>query len=217
MQKQIAVWIIGLSLAMGFPYQSPAFEYEMWQSGMAMDEALKIAEINDIPVTCKEFNKPLKRGRDHFQTEVVTRAKKTQNLCYQQELIGATALVTLHFTPMSKQLSYIGIYWAGADRAQQKEVILELSQKYGEPVKYDPQKDLYPITPHIRFENTVSETHFFIPDKQNIITVHYIQKAINDLRIIYHNTSLLKQEHTEIKTFEQYIKTRYRQQDENRM
>jgi hypothetical protein len=35
--------------------------------------------------------------------------------------------------------------------------------------------------------------------------------------VIYHNISLSKLEQTEAKTFELYLKTRYRQQDENRM
>ena len=213
----VAVWIICLGVAIGFPYPSQAFEYDVWKSGMAMDEALQIAEINDIPVTCMEFNQPLHRDRDHFRAEVVRRAKKTQNLCYKQELIGSTALITLHFTPISKKLSYLKIYWMNADRAQQKEVILALSQKFGEPVKYSPQKDILPNTFNIRPDNNISETQFFVADKQNLITVQYVKKAQNDLRIMYYNTPLSKQEHTEVKTFELYIKTRYRQQDENRM
>jgi hypothetical protein len=68
-------------------------------------------------------------------------------------LPDTTALVTLHFTPMSKKLSSIHINIMDADKAQQKEVILPLS----------------------------------------------------------------KQEQTEVKTFEQHFKTRYRQQDKKRM
>jgi hypothetical protein len=217
MQKHIAFWMICLGLAIALPYRSQAFEYDVWKSGMPMNEALQVAEVNDIPLTCMEFNTPLQRGRDHFRAGVVTRAKKTQNLCYRQELMGSTALITLHFTPMSKQLSYIVIYWTDADRAQKKEAVLDLSEKFGEPAKYSPQKDVFAATPDIRLENNVSETQFFIPDKHNIITTQYLEKAKNDLRIIYYNTSLSRLERTEFETFEHYIKTRYRQQDENRM
>jgi Sec-independent protein translocase protein TatA len=44
-----------------------------------------------------------------------------------------------------------------------------------------------------------------------------IISALKELRAIYQDTSLSKQEQTESKAFEQYIKMRYRQQDENRM
>ena len=217
MQKQIAVWIICLGLAILIPNQSQAFEYDVWKSGMSLDEALKLAEINDIPVTYREFNKPLQRGRNHFRTEVLKRAKKTQDLCYRQNLRESTALITLHFTPISKKLSGVWIYWSDADITQQKETILALSQKYGAPLKYDPYKDIYSITPDIRREYDVSETHFFAPDQQNIIVVQYKKETNNILRIFYQNRSLSKQEQAELTTFEQYIKTRYRQQDQNRM
>ncbi len=51
----------------------------------------------------------------------------------------------------------------------------------------------------------------------------YFRREVNAMQkqsavlIIYNNLSLSKQEQTEAKTFEQYLKTRYRQQDENRM
>lgn len=217
MQKQIAVWIICLGLSIIWSNRAQAFEYDVWKSGMPMDEALKFAEINEIPVTCRKFNKPLQRGRDHFRTEVLKQAKKSQNLCYRQYLNGSTALITLHFTPISKKLSCVWIHWTDADVTQQKEVLLALSQKYGEPLKYNPLKDAILNTPDIRLEYDASETQFFIPDKQNMIVVQYTKKAKNALRIIYSNRSLSKQEQTESTTFEQYFKTRYRQQDKNRM
>ena len=217
MQKSIARWTICLGLAVCFVMQAEAFEYDIWKSGMAMEEALKLAQINDIPVTCMEFEKPLERGQHHFQAKFVKRAKKSRNLCYKQELSGAVAVITLHFTPMSKQLSYVAIYWTDAGPVQPKEAILALSHKYGEPLKYSPQKDIFPGQSGLRPESAISETQFFVPDQQNIIAVQYIKTAKNELRIIYQDTALLKQEHTEARTFEQYIKTRYRQQDEDRM
>ena len=217
MQKQPAVLIICLILVILYPHLSPAFEYDVWKSGIAVSDALKIAEMHDIPLTCAELKKPLQRGRDHYRAGIVKRAKKSRNLCYQQNLHGTTALITLHFTPMSKKLSNIHINIMDADKAQQKEVILALSEKYGEPLKYSPEKDVSLITPDIRLENAISDTQFFVPDKQNIISVRYTGKRKNGLMIIYNNISLSKQEQTEAKTFEQYLKTRYRQQDENRM
>ncbi len=217
MQKHIAVWIICLGLAIGFPYRSRAFEYDVWKSGMEMEEVLKLAEINDIPVTCMEFDKPLVRGQHHFRTDLLRKAKKSRNLCYKQNLSGSSALITLHFTPMSKQLSYVGIYWTSSGPAQQKEIILSLSEKYGEPLKYSPQKDIFQSRPGIRLEDNISETQFFVPDRLNIIAVQYIKKGKNELRIIYQDTSQSKQEQAESKAFEQYIKTRYRQQDDSRM
>jgi hypothetical protein len=194
-----------------------SFEYDVWKSGIAINEALKIAEMHDIPLTVAELNQPLQRGRDHFRSDFVKRAKKSRNLCYKQKLLGTTALVTLHFTPMSKKLSNIHINIMDADKAQQKEVLLALSEKYGEPLKYSPEKDAFLSTPDIRLQSPLSETKFFAPDKQNVICVQYIEKTKNGLMIIYNNISLSKQEQTEAKTFEQYLKTRYRQQDENRM
>ncbi len=217
MQKQAAVLIIGLSLIVVSPHLSSAFEYDVWKAGIAISEALEIAEMHDIPLTCAEFKAPLQRGRDHYRSDIVEQAKRSRNLCYKQKLRGTTALVTLHFTPMSKKLSRIWISWSDADRAQLKEVILALSEKYGEPLKYNPEKEVLLNAPGIRPKTAFTESQFFAAGQQNIISVHYVQQAKNDLRIIYHSKSMLKQEQTEIKTFEHYFKTRYRQQDDNRM
>jgi hypothetical protein len=217
MQKQSAVLIICLGLVIVFPHLSLSFEYDVWKSGIAINKALKIAEMHDIPLTGAELNQPLQRGRDHYRAGIVKRAKKSRNLCYKQNLHGTTALITLHFTPMSKKLSNIYVNIMDADSAQQKEAILALSEKYGEPLKYSPEKDVLLITPGIRLEQANSDTQFFVPDKQNIIFVRYAGKRKNDLVINYNNLALSKQEQTEAKTFEQYFKTRYRQQDENRM
>lgn len=217
MQKQIAVWFICLVLIIVFAYRTQAFEYDVWKSGIAIGDVLEIAEMHDIPLTCAELKKPLQRGRDHYRAGIVKRAKKSRNLCYQQNLHGTTALITLHFTPMSRKLSNIYVNISDADSAQQKEVILALSEKYGEPLKYTPDKEVLLFTPDIRLGQANSDFHFFVPDKQNIISVRNTGKRKNDLVIIYNDISLSKQAQTEAKTFEQYLKTRYRQQDENRM
>jgi hypothetical protein len=194
MQKQSAVLIVCLSLIILFPRLSPAFEYDVWKSGVAINEAVKIAEMHDIPLTCAELSQPLQRGRDHYRPGIVKQAKKSRNLCYKQKQQGTTAMVILHFTPMSKKLSNIYVNIMDADSAQQKEVILTLSEKYGEPLKYSPDKDVLLITPDIRLEQANSDTQFFAPDKQNIISVRYTGKRKNDLMIIYNNLSLSKQE-----------------------
>jgi len=103
------------------------------------------------------------------------------------------------------------------DMAQHKESVLALSRKYGEPIKHNPHKDSILSTAYIGLERNAIETQYFVPDQQNIIVVQYAKKANNVLRVLYYDRSLSKQEHNEITTFEQYLKTRYRQQDENRM
>jgi len=67
MQKQSAVLIICLGLVIVFAYRLQAFEYDVWKSGIAIGEALKIAEMHDIPLTYAELNRPLQRGRDHYR------------------------------------------------------------------------------------------------------------------------------------------------------
>ena len=144
-------------------------------------------------------------------------AKKSRNLCYKQEMLGKTALVILHFTPMGKKLSSIQINIENAGKAHQKDVILALSEKHGAPLKYSPEKGVSFMIPDIRLQNAVSNTQFFAPDKQNLISVQYIETRKISLTINYNNISLSKQEQTEDETFQHYFKTRYRQQDENRM
>ena len=109
------------------------------------------------------------------------------------------------------------VFLPGKLPAQQKEIILALSEKYGEPLKYSPQKDVFQSRPGILLTDNISESQFFIPDRLNIITIQCIKKRKDELIIIYQDTSLSKHEQAESKAFEQYIKTRYRQQDENRM
>ena len=210
-------WIIFLGLFAVFPVQSNSFEFDVWNSGISLTEAMKIAEFNDVPLTTADLMKPCQRGKQHYQPDGMKDAQKSRNFCYKDTVVGKTALVTLHFTPMSKKLCNLCIYWAEADKAQQKEVLLMLSEKYGEPLKYSPVKDQFPVSPDIRVENPFSETQFFAADKQNIISVQYVEKRKNVLIVIYNDISMAKQEQTEAKTLEQYIKTRYRQQDENRM
>ena len=217
MQRIIFIWIICWGLFAVFLVQSNAFEFDVWKSGISLTEAMKIAEFNDVPLTTAELMKPCQRGKEHFQPDGMKEAQKSRNFCYRDTVVGKTALVTLHFTPISKKLCNACIYWANADKAQQKEVLLMLSEKYGKPLKYSPVKDQFSVSPDIRLENLLSETQFFASDKQNIISVQYVEKRKNVLIIIYNDISMAKQEQTEAKAFEQYIKTRYQQQDENKM
>jgi hypothetical protein len=217
MERKALIWIICLGLFAVFAVQSNAFEFDVWNSGISLTEAMKIAEFNDVPLTTAGAMKPCQRGKEHYRPERMKDAQKSRNFCYKDTVVGKPALVTLHFTPMSKKLCNVVIYWANADKAQQKEVLFVLSEKYGDPLKYSPVKDQFPVTPDIRLENPLSETQFFGVDQQNIICVQYVEKRKSSLIVIYNDISMAKQEQTEAEAFEQYLKTRYRQQADNRM
>ena len=217
MQKQSAVLIICLGLVIVFPCRPYAFEYDVWKSGISLNEAMEIAESNDIPLTDAKTMNPCQRRKDHFQPDKIKLAQKSRNFFYKDSILGRTALITLHFTPMSKKLCNVCIIWDDADNTHNKEVVLMLIEKYGEPLKYNPIKDPFSLTPDIRLATPLSESQFFASDSQNLITVQFAEKQKNHLIVIYNDLSMRKQEQIEEQTFRQYLKTRYRQQSEDRM
>ena len=144
-------------LVINFPNPSTAFEFDIWKSGIGLDEAAEIAEFNDIPLTDAKMMKHCQRGKDHFQPDIIKRVQKSRNFFYKDSILDKTALITLHFTPMSKKLCNLCIIWHDTNNHHHKEVVLMLTEKYGEPLKYNPIKDQFSLTPDIRFETPLSE------------------------------------------------------------
>ncbi|UCG08373.1 MAG: hypothetical protein JSV83_06925, partial [Desulfobacterales bacterium] len=66
-------------------------------------------------------------------------------------------------------------------------------------------------------EIPLSETQFFAPDEHNRIFVQFVEKRKSAIILIYNDLTITRQEQTEEKIFQQYFKTRYRQQHENKM
>lgn len=221
MNGKALIWVVWLALVILFPNPSTAFEFDVWKSGISLDEAVQIAEFNDVPLRASlgdaKTMKPCQRGKDHFRPDIIKHAQKSRNLFYKDSILGRTALITLHFTPMSKKLCNVCIIWDDADRTHHKEVVLMLTEKYGEPLKYNPTKSQFSLTPDIRLETPLSESQFFASDSQNLISVQFIVKQNNASIVIYNDLQMRKQEQIEEQTFRQYLKTRYRQQSEDRM
>jgi hypothetical protein len=217
MNSKALIWVVWLGLVIIFPNPSRAFEFDFWKSGISLDEAMEIAEFNDVPLTDAKMMKPYQRGKDHFQSEIIKRTQKSRNFFYKDSILGKTALITLHFTPLSKKLCNVRIIWDDADNTHNKEVVLMLTEKYGEPLKYNPIKDQFSLTQDLRLEKPLSESQFFASDSQSLISVQLVVKQKNTLIVIYNDLPMRKQEQTEEQTFQQYFKTRYQQQSEDRM
>jgi hypothetical protein len=209
--------VVLLGLIIVLPISSIAFEFDIWKSGISLDDALEIAKSNDIPLTDVKRMKHCQRGKDHFQPDTIKHAQKSRNFFYKDSILNKTALITLHFTPMSKKLCNISIIWDNADRAHQKEVVLMLTEKYAEPLKFNPIKDHLSLTPDIRFEGPISKSQFFASGSQDLITVHSIVRQKTSLIVLYNDLPIRKQEKNEEQAFQQFLKTRYQQQSEDRM
>lgn len=216
-KKSLAILAIVLATIPIMPLASFAFEFDVWKSGMTIAQAIKTAQTHDIPLTPAGVSEAGRRGEMHFQLEMDESVKKYSNFCYQDKIMGNAALVTLHFTPMSKKLSHICIFWPEADAAQHTEVVLKLTEKYGNPLKYSPIKDPLPRVAGVQPEMAFSQGQYFEMDRQNMISVQPTGESSTALFLNYTDLPLNRMEHTENQTLKKYIEIRYRQQDENRM
>ena len=79
MKSKALIWVVLLGLAIIFPNTSFAFEFDIWESGISLDEAMEIAEFNDIPLTDANTMKSCQRGKDHFQPDIIERVQKSTN------------------------------------------------------------------------------------------------------------------------------------------
>jgi hypothetical protein len=110
-----------------------SFKFDKWVSGMSVDEAMKVAETQDIPI----IKAGVVSGSKHFNPEVRKYAGTTTAFYYRDNLLGKWSTVTLSFSPVSKVLWSVSINWSGPEMSTKgefrNEVESMLSEKYGKP------------------------------------------------------------------------------------
>jgi hypothetical protein len=171
--------------------------FDVWTLGMDIDEIMRVAEGNDIPLR----KEGLIGVNKHFHPSVKKYAQSATQFYYDCELMGRWAKVKLNFTPISKQLLKITIHWTGLnakDRPQfENEVGEVLIKKYSAPMRRTKEKLL--------FVRTEWEAY-----KTGTISMRSSSSALN---VEYSDKILANQETAEIQDIQDYKKERYQSKD----
>ena len=182
----------------GVKAKDGAFHFDIWKSGMDIEEILSAARFHDIPLhkngiisINKKFN-PLMCSKY---------AKTATHYYYKIKLLGKYAKVDLFLTPSSKKLHTLSINWHGManknNRAGFEEEITELlSPKYGTPKKQIPQ--------------LFGQTKTWVPSSR--ITIGLKMTSGNYI-LTYQDTAMLQLNQTEQKQRKTDIKQQYQSVD----
>lgn len=112
------------------------FRFDIWQSGITIREAIKIAEINNKPFhrsgllsVNKVFN--AKMCRPYANTAI--------EFYYKDQIFGRLATLNFNFTPTGKRLYSLDVAFSGPRISKnsefRKQIEALLKEKYGVPVK----------------------------------------------------------------------------------
>jgi hypothetical protein len=172
-------------------------EFDIWTLGMDIDEMMRVAERNDIPLR----KEGLIGTNKHFHSSVRKYAQSATQFYYDCELMGRRAKVSLNFTPTSKQLSKITVHWWGLNannRDQFKGEIEEMLIK-----KYSAPKHRY--KENLLFVRTEWEVY-----KTGTVSM---RSSSNTLDVEYSDKRLASQEMAEIQDIQGDNKERYQSKD----
>ncbi len=112
-----------------------SFEFDIWQAGISIEKAFKIAEKNEIPLA--KIGSPSMGNK--FNTRIYKDINKYNAFHYHTNLMDRHADVSLCFTPTSRVLHkvIVSLSVVGAKAKEFKEEVLNmLKSKYGDKLKY---------------------------------------------------------------------------------
>ena len=171
--------------------------FDIWTLGMDIDDMMRVAERNDIPLRKEE----LTRTNKHFHSSVRKYAQSATQFYYNCELMGRSAKVKLNFTPTSKQLSKITLQWRGLNANNQTQFKGEIEEllisKYSAPVRK--------YAENLFFERTEWEVH-----KTGTISMRSSRGAVD---VEYTDKKFANQEKAEIQDIQGDKKGRYQSKD----
>jgi hypothetical protein len=136
---------ISTSMTVGFPKEdvlkiekeqlrsnSPdPFQYDLWQSGLELEEALFLAERHNIPIRAR--GRPSGTGFTH---EVWREAESERVFAYLARQLDHPVRVVLKFTPISKVLYQIQVIFTAKRNSPLYSDLKDiLSERYGKPSK----------------------------------------------------------------------------------
>lgn len=126
------------------PKPANGFQYDIWQSGISVQQAIDIAEANDLPFhrdglisVNKTFNAKMCRPY----------ADSATKFYYKEHILGKWAKLNLDFTPVSKRLFSVEIQFGKTGMSkdsifrQQNEAMLR--EKYGKPLGVNNHMGVY--------------------------------------------------------------------------
>jgi hypothetical protein len=167
--------------------------FDIWTLGMDIDEMMRVAERNDIPLR----KEGLIGINKHFHSSVRKYAQSATQFYYDCELMGRWAKVKLNFTPTSKQLSKITLQWRGLNANNQTQFKGEIEEllisKYSAPVRR--------YAENLFFERTEWEAH-----KTGTISMRSSRGAVD---VEYTDKKYANQEKAEIQDIQGDKKERY--------
>ena len=171
--------------------------FDIWTLGMDIDDMMRVAERNDIPLR----KEGLIGINKHFHSSVRKYAQSATQFYYDCELMGRWAKVKLNFTPTSKQLSKITVHWWGLNannRDQFKGEIEEMLIK-----KYSAPKHRY--KENLLFVRTEWEVY-----KTGTVSM---RSSSSTLDVEYSDKKFANQEKAEIQDIQGDKKGRYQSKD----
>lgn len=112
------------------------FRFDIWQSGITVRDAIKIAEAHDKPMH-KEGLISINKA---FNPKMCRPYADTANqFYYKDQIFGKWATLNFDFTPTSKRLYRLKIAFSGPDISKTSEfrdrIEAMLREKYGQPVE----------------------------------------------------------------------------------
>ncbi len=217
--KKILVLICFICL---FPVDSNAFTFDVWESGVFIKKARRIAHRNNIEFVNDasgqdddrvRFEDPrLRFDPDHNRLDSSGESyeanqgrlefdhdQKCKKLEYLTRLFDQEALVTLKFTKMSNLLFEIDINWTNVSRKDsiflRKKLIGILTKKYG---SFEHERVVFQQPVKLPFGHKRKRkrcegwVHDFVNNLQDDTLYLHHSKCVNELSLQYTNRSLKK-------------------------
>lgn len=150
------------------------FKFDVWYSGMDVDEVMRVAEKNGKTLQRDELNS----GEKSVEPLMSAKSAGTHlKFSYQEQLLDKSAAVQLILTPNFKKLYRLSIRWSAGESSVRSEffnkVMTNMVNSYGKPVKQAP--------------GLLSNTYFWTINKNAIVAmevgvefveIKYLDKAI---------------------------------------
>jgi hypothetical protein len=113
--------------------QHEGFKFDVWYSGMNLDDVQRVAEKNNIILVRDEVN------RDQRDPNDSANSKTNGKILYKEQLLGKLATVELLFTPVTQTLYTLSIHWTDVQdhlsSEFSKKLMSNLFDRYGKPAK----------------------------------------------------------------------------------
>ena len=120
------------------------FRYDIWLSGISVQQAIDIAEANDLPFHRVGLISANKRFNPKMCRPYADTATK---FYYKEQILGKWASLNLNFTPVSKKLFSVEIKFDNTgpskDSEFRQQIEAMLREKYGKPIGINNHMGVY--------------------------------------------------------------------------